>query len=544
MVRSCFIQQVAAGIFNYMPLGWRSIQKIRRILTEEMDNAEAQEVNMPVVQPRDIWVRSERADVFLPPLASFEDRRGRTMVLAPTHEETATIMARAVISSYRDLPALTYHIQTKFRDEARPRAGLLRVREFEMKDAYSFDANEQGLDDSFELMAKTYLRIFERCGTKVVMAEADSGPIGGKSSREFLLLADSGDDLVLICDKCSYAANLEKAECKKTTPNPEPLLPIESFPTPGIATISALSEAEKMPQAKTAKAVFYSAKTRGLVFAVIRGDYAINETKLRNVMNDEIVLADPEDLSQAGIVAGYASPVGIDRDNLTVVVDDSLEDAPNLLAGANKKDTHLRNVNFPRDFAADIVADIAETREGDACVKCTGILSAKRGIEVGHIFKLGSRYSEKLGLSFMNAEGKEVNPLMGSYGIGLGRLLAAAVEANHDEKGMMLPKAIAPYAVFLLGMNMEDSKIAEVAENLYAQLLEQKVETLFDDRLEPPGVKLNDADLLGMPVRAVVSSRALKKGGVELKPRRSDQSVIVGVEEAAQEIINLLKNQI
>ncbi len=534
LVRASFIQQVSAGIFNYLPLGWRSIEKIRQIIKEEMNAAGGQEINMPVVQPREIWEQSGRADTFVPPLAQFTDRRERQMVLAPTHEEVVTNMARSGIFSYRDLPFTLYQIQTKFRDETRPRGGLLRVREFEMKDAYSFDVDEEGLDVSYEAMAAAYRAIFSRCGLNAIMVDADSGPIGGKDSREFVLPAESGEDVILVCDGCEYAANGEKAEFRKTAYPPEELLEIEEFETPGVKTIEDLAEFEGVSRSRTAKAVFYMADGQ-MVLITIRGDYEVNETKLRNALGGaDVRLATPAEVAAAGLVAGSASAVG--RVNTRSVVDDSIELGSNYLAGGNKEGYHLRNVNFPRDFTADLVIDIAEAQDGSCCLRCDGVLRARRGIEVGHIFKLGTVYSKSLGADFLDEQGKTRDTLMGCYGIGVGRLLAAAVEANHDDSGMMLPRAIAPYEVYLVGLNIEDDETRSKADSLYEILRKGGVEVLYDDRDEPPGVKFNDADLIGVPLRAVVSRRSLKAGGVELKARAERSTQVVDFDSAAEQI--------
>ena len=525
LIRAGFIQQIATGIFSFQPLGNRSVTKIRNIIREEMDRVGGQEINMPVVQPRSLWEESGRAETFVPPLATFEDRRERDMVIAPTHEETATAMARAGVTSYRDLPFTIYQIQTKFRDETRPRGGLLRVREFEMKDAYSFDADEEGMDRSFQAMVAAYKRIFRRCGLEVVMVEADSGGIGGKDSNEFVLLTESGEDTILMSTESDYAANVEKAEfIKKKFPKGE-LGEVEEFATPGIKTIDELAKAEGVSKSKTAKAVFYSVDGE-IVVVTIRGDYDVNETKLRNVLGgSEPRFATPEEVKAAGLVSGSASAVGLD--GMKSVVDDSITLGSNYLAGANKEGFHLRNVNLERDFKADIFADIAEAKKGYFSPDGKGKLVAKRGIEVGHVFKLGNVYSSKMGAEYTDEDGGQNEILMGCYGIGVGRLLAAAVESNHDDFGMVLPQAIAPYDVYLAGLNLNDADIAGKAESIYEALQDAGYEVLFDDRDAPPGVKFKDADLLGIPIRIVISSRSLENGGVEVKARTSKDSEIV-----------------
>jgi prolyl-tRNA synthetase len=538
LTRAGFIQQIAAGIFSLQPLGNRSITKIRNIIREEMDRAGGQEINMPVIQPRDLWEESGRAGTFVPPLATFEDRRERQMIIAPTHEETATAMARASVTSYRDLPFTIYQIQTKFRDETRPRGGLLRVREFEMKDAYSFDADEEGLERSFQAMVAAYKRIFKRCGLDVVMVDADSGGIGGKDSNEFVLLAESGDDTILMSDESDYAANVEKAEfIKKEFPIGN-LCEVEEFATPDIKTIEALAKLEGVSRSKTAKAVFYSVDGE-VVIVTIRGDYDVNETKLRNLLGGSVPrLATPEEVKAAGLVAGSASAVGLE--GVKSIVDDSITMGSNYLAGANKAGFHLRNVNFPRDFKADILGDIAEAKKGYPSPDGKGKLIAKRGIELGHVFKLGNVYSSKMGARYTDEDGQQNDVLMGCYGIGIGRMLAAAVEAYHDDFGMVLPSAIAPYDIYLAGLNLEDADISGKAEMLYESLQDAGFDVLFDDRDAPPGVKFKDADLMGIPVRVVISSRSMGNGGVEVKARAEKESEIVSEPDVIEAVRKLL----
>ncbi len=538
LTRAGFIQQIAAGIFSFQPLGNRSITKIRNIIREEMDRAGGQEINMPVIQPRDLWEESGRAETYTPPLARFEDRRERDMIIAPTHEETATAMARAGVTSYRDLPFTIYQIQTKFRDETRPRGGLLRVREFEMKDAYSFDADDEGMDRSFQAMVAAYKRIFKRCGLEVIMVEADSGGIGGKDSNEFVLLTDSGEDTILMSTESDYAANVEKAEfIKKAFPIGE-LGEVEEFATPGIKTIDELAKVEGVSKSKTAKAVFYSVDGE-VVVVTIRGDYDVNETKLRNLLGgSEPRLATPEEVKAAGLVAGSASAVGLE--GLKSIVDDSITMGSNYLAGANKEGFHLRNVNINRDFKADILGDIAEAKKGYLSPDGKGKLIARRGIEVGHVFKLGNVYSSKMGANYTDEDGGQNEILMGCYGIGVGRLLAAAVESNHDDFGMVLPQAIAPYEIYLAGLNLNDADIAGKAEQLYESLQNAGYDVLFDDRDVPPGVKFKDADLIGVPLRVVISSRSLENGGVEVKARSSKDSEIVAETDLLEGVTKLL----
>ena len=544
LTRAGFIHQVAAGIYSLTPLGLRSTRKINDIIRDEMNAAGALEVSMPVVQPRSVWEESGRAADFVPPLTSFVDQRERDMVLAPTHEETVSMMARYGITSYRDMPLNLYQIQTKFRDEERPRGGLLRTREFEMKDAYSFDVDQAGLDVSYDKMAYAYREIFRRCGLDAVMAHADSGPIGGKASAEFVLIAESGDDVILLCDDdgCDYAANVEKAEFVKSPNLVEDELPMERLATPGVKTIPELADLEGVDASKTAKVVFYT--IRGQVHVVvIRGDYEVNETKLRNAMGgDDVQLATRDQVSAAGFVAGSASAIGVDA--TFVVADDSIVDAKNVLAGANEDGYHIRNVNYGRDWRAGTVADIAEATEGSKCAACDeGKFETARGIEVGHIFKLGTRYSEAMDVRFDDIDGVRREVLMGCYGIGVGRLLAAAVEANHDGYGMMLPAAIAPFGVALLPIGPpSDVEVHEVASGLYRDLTDAGIEVLVDDREEVPGVKFADADLIGLPVRLVVSRRSLDNCGVEFKLRSQPmgESEVISMPETIERVRVLL----
>lgn len=533
LLRAGMVQQLSAGIYSYLPLGWRSLARISTIIREEMDRTGALEVRMPVTQPRELWEESGRAATFVPPLAQFEDRRGRMLVLAPTHEEAVTAMVRANVRSYRDMPFTLYQIQTKFRDEPRPRAGLLRVREFEMKDAYSFDADVEGLDISFNAMADAYNRIFSRCGLQVVMVEADSGPIGGKDSNEFVLLAESGEDTILICDRCDYAANSEKASSKKRPLPHEDALPVEPVHTPGVRTIDALAQSLGIPTSKTIKAVFYAAAGE-VVLVSIRGDLEVNETKLRNALGGaDVRLATADQVRSAGLVAGSASAIGLDR--VRSLVDDSVTLGNNLVAGANREDYHLRNVNYGRDFKADTLVDIALAKDGDGCPRCDGTLHAKRGIEVGHIFKLGTGYAEKMGAVYLDASGNPHPIVMGCYGIGVGRLLAAAIEANHDDRGMTLPVAIAPFQVYLASLG-SDSDVIVAADALYTELGAAGMDVFYDDRDEPPGVKFNDADLMGLPVRVVVSRRGLKNAQIEVKLRKAEKPTLHPLADAASVI--------
>ena len=445
--------------------------------------------------------------------------------MGPTHEEIITELVKYNVQSYRDLPLLLYQIQTKFRDEPRPRGGLIRVREFTMKDLYSFDTDEKGLAQSYAKMLQAYQNIFTRCGLPSQLVEADSGAIGGKDSHEFMVITEGGEDEVIYCEKCKYAANVEKAESKKGKIESGKPLPTEEVATPGAGSIEQVADFLKIPQSHTLKAVFYIADGK-LVFVVIRGDIGVNEVKLKNALGcADLRLATEDEVIKAGIVAGAASPIGIK--GIKVIADDSITSGTNFVAGANKPETHLKNVNYPRDCKAALVADIAQARAGEECPNCDGKLLATRGIEVGHVFKLGTFLSEKLGALFIDQGGATHPIVMGCYGIGLDRLLAAAIELHHDDKGIIWPPSIAPYHIYLCALHPETPEVAAAAEKAYKDLEAQGLEVLFDDRNESPGVKFNDADLLGMPIRVTVSPRTLEKNSAEIKKRSEKEAQLV-----------------
>ncbi len=538
MLRAGMIHQTMMGVYSYLPLAWKSIRKIEEIIREEIDAASGQEVHLSKLQPIELWRQSGRDEQYGPDMMRLTDRRDRRLALAPTCEELLTTIVKANVLSYRDLPVTLYQIQTKFRDEPRPRAGLIRVREFDMKDAYSFDADQEGLDKSYDAMVQAYKNIFARCGLDPIIVDADSGAIGGKDSQEFILLADGGEDTILLCSNCGYAANAEKAEFAKPSAPIEDPLPLEEVHSPGVRTIDELCDYLDIPQTKTIKAVFYIVDG-DLAFVAIRGDLEVNEIKLSNALGSptELRLASPEEVAAAGIVAGSASPVGLD---FKTVADDSIRLGSNFAVGANKEDYHLLNANVGRDFDPNIVADISLAQDGFQCPKCDGCLTARRGIEIGHVFKLGTRYSEKLDAQYLDSAGERHPIIMGCYGIGVGRLLAAAIEQNHDDNGIVFPAPIAPYDVHLVGLNTNVPEVVEAANALYAQLSQSGLSVLYDDRDESPGVKFNDADLIGLPARAVVSRRNLNQGIVEIKRRDSSDAQTVDMDKAAETLKELI----
>ncbi len=528
LVRSGMIQQVATGVYSYMPMGWRVLKKIEKIIREEMDKAGGQELMMPSLQPLELWEKSGRLPSFDKTIFIVTDRKGHKLAIGPTHEEVITDLVRRTVQSYRDLPQMPYQIQNKFRDEPRPRGGLLRVREFFMKDLYSFDVDEAGLNQSYDKMVQAYKNIYSRCGLPTVMVEADSGAIGGKASHEFMLITESGEDEIIYCSKCDYAANTEKATSIKKANKPAGLLKVEEVSTPGLKAIDEVAGFLGVKPEQTLKAVFYVADGSA-IFVVIRGDLEVNEVKLKNVIKcNDLHMASEAETREAGLLAGYASPIAIK--NLKIIADDSITLGSNFVAGANKPDTHLKNVNYPRDFKADVITDIARACAGDACPRCQGELKTQRGIEVGHVFKLGTFLSERLGAYYLDKDGSTKPIVMGTYGIGLGRLLAAAVEQNNDEKGILWPLPIAPYHLYLCPIKAEDAKVMGTAEKLYSDLTAAGIEVLFDDRQESPGIKFNDADLIGIPLRVVVSPRTLHSNSVEIKWRKESQSRIMPLE--------------
>jgi prolyl-tRNA synthetase len=547
LVRAGFVRQLGQGIFSYLPLGWRSVRKIENILRQEMDAVGGQELSLPVVHPAEIWKASGRYHTVGPELTRFHDRRGRDMVLAMTHEEVIAELCQSEISSYRDLPRLVYQIQTKFRDDPRPRAGLIRVREFIMKDAYTLDADEAGLDIQYRALYQAYFNVFGRCGLPVIAVGSDVGMMGGSQAHEYMYLTEVGEDTLVLCDACGYAANRQVATFARPEPAAAAPLPLERVATPGTATIDDLAGFLGIPASQTAKAMFMAAErerpdgtvTAQPIVAVVRGDSELNETKLANaVAAPGLRPMTGEEITAIGAVPGYGSPIG--TAGATVVADELVAATANLVAGANEEGYHLRNANLGRDYAADVVADIAAARDGDPCVSCGAGLRTTRGVEVGNIFKLGTRYSAAAGAAFLGANGQPRPIVMGSYGIGVGRLLACAAEEHHDSAGLRLPASIAPAHVHLCALAAGDQRVSAAADDLYKQLAAQGTEVLYDDRGERPGVQFADADLIGLPVRVTVSARSLDRGGAEVKRRDQDQLVVVPLDQVAAEVAGVI----
>ena len=525
LLRAGMIRCLVVGMYSYLPLAQRALRKIENIIREEMVAIDGQEIDMPLVQPAGLWQESGRLDMLVgKELVRFEDRFGRKLVLAMTHEEVVTDLVRNQIKSYRQLPLMLYQIKLKFRDEPRPRAGLIRVREFVMKDAYSFHTDKADLDQYYDRVWQAYLSIFHRSGIDVVVVEAGTGIIGGSTAHEFMLISDSGEDNPIFCSGCDYIATAEIAAMQKPQVDNGAPQEIQEVATPGQTSIDGIASYLGVEKTQTLKAVFY-ASDANLVFAAVRGDLEVNETKLKKAVKvPDLWIATDEELGRYGLVAGYASPLGVK--GVKVVVDDSVVSTTNLVAGANKPGYYLKNVNFSRDFKADIVADIAMAQEGMTCGRCGGELKVKRGIEVGNIFKPGTKYSEAMGATYLKPNGRAELISMGCYGIGLGRLLASIVEANHDTDGIIWPLSVAPYQIHLMHIG-KGEEVVRRAEDLYEQLQRRGYEVLYDDGQESPGVKFKKADLLGMPVRLTISQRTLETDSVEVKLRTETERDLV-----------------
>lgn len=523
MLRAGFMRKAAGGIYTYLPLAWRVLKKIERIVREEMDAKGSQELLMPIVQPAEIWQESGRWDVYGAEMFRLQDRHNRCFCLGPTHEEMVTTLIRGDVRSYRQLPLSVYQIQNKYRDERRPRFGLMRGREFIMKDAYSFDRDKAGLDKSYQDMYDAYTNIFTRCGLNFRPVEADSGAIGGSGSHEFMVIADSGEAEIVFCTSCDYAANVEKAELFPLEAAEEAMLTKEEVVTPDCKTIADVCAYLKLPVDHSVKAVAYNSE-KGLILCFVRGDHEVNEIKVINTCGViDLEMATEEQLAAAGTVGGYMGPVGIDNKKVIVVVDATVMKMHNVCCGANKEGYHFINVNPGRDFTPTYVADIRLIQEGDPCPHCGGEVSKARGIEVGQVFKLFTKYSSALKATYLDENGKEQPMVMGCYGVGVSRTMAAAIEQNYDDNGIIWPIEIAPYHVLVVPVNTKDEASAAKAEEIYMQLKKAGLETVIDDRNERPGVKFKDADLIGYPLRVVVGPKTLNEGKLEVKIRKTGE---------------------
>ncbi|MEA1934604.1 MAG: proline--tRNA ligase [Thermodesulfobacteriota bacterium] len=544
MLRAGFIRKLTSGIYSYLPLGLASIRKVEQIVREEMNKAGAQELLLPMVQPADLWKESARWEKYGPELLRFTDRHNRENCLGPTHEEVITDLVRKNVHSYRNLPINLYQIQTKFRDEIRPRFGLMRGREFIMKDAYSFDATESDAEITYQKMYEAYTRIFTRCGLSFRAVEADTGTIGGSFSHEFMVLADTGEDTLVICKECSYASNMEKARCKlpvKSADRPE-LLPLEKIETPGKRKVDAVIEFLGVSPKNLVKTMVYMADGKP-VAVLLRGDREVQPVKLKNLLNVvDVELADDKQVfDSTGVPSGYLGPVGI---KIPVVADSEVTEMYNYTVGANEKNYHFLNANLDRDFKVMQAADLRMITPEDRCPECGGKLELTRGIEVGHIFKLGTSYSVALKAGFLDDQGREIPFIMGCYGIGVSRTVAAAIEQNHDKDGIKFPLPIAPFQVIILNLSTKDEKITRAAETLYEDFKKESMEPLLDDRDERPGIKFKDADLIGIPYRVTVGRRFAEKGLVEIRKRSDKKSIDLPLDEAVPKLSGMIRDEL
>jgi prolyl-tRNA synthetase len=541
MVRGGFIRRLAAGIYNFLPLGWRVLHRIESIVREELARAGAQEVLMPAAIPAELWQESGRWKKYGPELLRFKDRKGADFCFGPTHEEVITDMVRREIKSYRQLPVNLYQIQTKFRDEIRPRFGLMRGREFMMKDAYSFHTSSESLDETYRAMEQAYRRIFDACHLDYAAVEADTGNIGGSASHEFMVVAQTGESAVVSCQACGYGANVEKASTKPLDAPPAGLEePAREVATPGAAAVADVAQFLGVDAARIVKTLIYNTE-KGLFAVVIRGDREVNEVKLQNALDVEhLELASAERVEQAtGAPVGFAGPAGLPS-AVALVADEAVRDMAGFVAGANKKDAHLVGLRWGRDAQPERFVDVLLVTAGDACPRCGGALRLSRGIETGHIFKLGTKYSQAMGCNFTDESGVDQPMVMGCYGLGIGRTVAAAIEQNHDADGIIWPLPLAPFQVLLLSLNPNDEAVRAAADGLYRDLRERGVEVLYDDRDERPGVKFKDADLIGVPVRLTVGGKSLADGKIEVSLRRDRVKHPVPVADALPAVLTRL----
>ncbi len=539
LIRGGYIKQISAGIFSYLPIAYRSLKKIETIIREEMDAIDGYEVNLPVVMPASLWIETNRYQEIGEEMLRFEDRAGRKMLLGMTHEEAVTDLARYVINSYKQLPVMLYQIQTKFRDEPRVRGGLIRVREFVMKDAYSFHTNQKDLDEYYIKVLKAYHNIFARCGLPAISVSSDVGMMGGSGAHEFMALSENGEDTLIVCSNCEYKANREVAKTKRIYKQEKMKNP-EEVATPGMCSIEEVANFLKIDQKDTLKSVIYNIDGN-LLMCVIRGDLEINETKLKNYLKvKELFFAEESDLKKAGIVPGFASPAGLK--NVRIIADESASNSTNLVSGSNKIDFHTKNINFNRDYKSNEVIDISQVKDGDTCLQCNGKLKICRGIEVGHIFKLGTKYSKAMKATYLDENSNTIDMIMGCYGIGVGRLMASVVEVLSDENKIYWPITISPFEIELISLSTDkDNKVKDICEDIYHKLVKKKFDILYDDRKASPGFKFNDADLIGSPIRIIIGERSLKNGGAEVIVNKNIP-VIIKIENLIEEIEKIKKN--
>ena len=544
MVRAGMIRKLAAGIYDLLPLGLMAQRKVENIIREELNRAGAQEVFLPSIQPAELWQESGRWNLYGRELLRVKDRHDRDFCYGPTHEEVITDLVRREVRSYRQLPLNLYQIQTKFRDEIRPRFGVMRCREFTMKDGYSYDLDEKGVEETYRKMYEAYCNIFRRCGLKFRAVEAETGQIGGSFSHEFMVLADSGEDSVATCEKCDYSANLEKAEVKQWSVvsgqwSVEELKPMEVVSTPDKKSADEVSEFLMVDKAKIVKTLIFETEN-GIIAVLVRGDHEVNEAKLKKLLKCDVMnLAGEkvvEDVTSAP--SGFAGPVGL---KLKIIADNALLGMKNFVTGANLKDTHRVNVNIDRDIKIDLSGDIRFVKDGDLCPRCNGTLRVYKGIEVGHVFKLGTKYSESLKATYLDENGKERFIVMGCYGIGVGRTVAASIEQNHDKNGIIWPMPIAPFQAIILSLNMKNTDVVNTSENIYQTLRGSGIEVLLDERDERPGIKFKDADLIGIPIHIIIGEKNMKDNKVEIKVRKDGRRIIIPLIDIKDTVAGLIK---
>lgn len=544
MLRAGFMRKVANGLYSFLPLGWRSIKKIEAIIREEMDRFGAQEIMMPILQPAEIWKESGRWNAYGAEMMRINDRHDVEYCLGPTHEEMITTLVKNEINSYRQLPVNLYQIQSKFRDERRPRYGLMRSREFIMKDGYSFDIDDTAADISYKNMYDAYSRIFTRCGLTFRPVEADSGAIGGSNTHEFMAIAEAGEADIIHCSACEYAANIEIGKPGIMKQAEEALKELEVVDTPHASTIEAVAQMLNLPLEKTIKAVVYAIEDK-VILAMVRGDHDVNEVAVQHAVNGSVEpeMATPEQLEKVGLTAGFISPVGLKQtDDFIIVVDESVMETYNVCGGANKEDAHYININPKRDFNTDdiIVAPIRLITKDDVCPECHSPLEYSKGIEVGQVFKLGTKYSESLQATYLDQNGRPNAMVMGCYGIGVSRTLAAAIEQYHDDNGIIWPRAIAPFEVVIVPINAKDEALMSTSKSIYDILLNNKVDVLLDDRKDRAGVKFKDADLIGYPLRITVSKNTLESNEVEIRIRKTGEAINCPIDEVSNKVQELL----
>ena len=544
MVRAGMIRKLAAGIYDILPLGLMAQRKVENIIREELNRAGAQEVFLPSIQPAELWQESGRWNLYGRELLRVKDRHDRDFCYGPTHEEVITDLVRREVRSYRQLPLNLYQIQTKFRDEIRPRFGVMRCREFTMKDGYSYDLDEKGVEETYRKMYDAYCNIFRRCGLKFRAVEAETGQIGGSFSHEFMVLADSGEDSVATCEKCDYSANVEKAEIKRapehqSTRAPEEMKKMEVVSTPDKKSVEEVSEFLKIEKEKIIKTLIFETEN-GIVAALVRGDHDVNDAKIKKLLKCDVInLAGEkvvEDVTSAP--SGFAGPVGL---NLKIVADNSVMGIKNFVTGANLKDAHRVNVNINTDFKIDLSGDIRMVKDGDLCPRCNGTLRVYKGIEVGHVFKLGTKYSESLKATYLDENGKEKLIVMGCYGIGVGRTVAASIEQNHDDNGIIWPMPIAPFQAIILSLNIKNADVVKISENIYQTLRGSGIEVLLDERDERPGIKFKDADLIGIPIHIIIGEKNMKDNKVEIKVRKDGRRIIIPLIDIKDTVAGLIK---